>query len=187
MNVNIEIKTECFYVLECPDFVSGQGARRAEPERITDTRGFEHHSNAALAQKGGIPKYKNGFTLIEVMIALSILSIALVVLLGLRNQGITLAARSRHIIEATLLARQKVTEVSAEGFPELGEKKGDFGVDFPQYTWRQDVVQTPFSVVREIMLEVLWKENNRELRLGVTTYLFDRGTKARSLAPISES
>lgn len=130
---------------------------------------------------------KKGFTLIEVMIALSILSIALVVLLGLRNQGITLAARSRHIIEATLLARQKVTEVSAEGFPELGEKKGDFGIDFPQYTWRQDVVQTPFNVVREIMLEVLWKENNREISLAVTTYLFDRGTKARSLAPISES
>jgi len=86
-----------------------------------------------------------------------------------------------------LLARQKVTEVSAEGFPELGEKKGDFGTDFPQYSWRQDVVQTPFNVVREILLEVVWKENNREVSLGVTTYLFNRGTKTRSLAPISES
>ena len=170
-----------------PIFVSPQGARRAEPTHLSHTRGFEHHSNAAVRQKGDAKNSKKGFTLIEVMISLSILSIALVVLLGLRNQGITLAARSRYIIEATLLARQKVTEVSAEGFPELGEKKGDFGTDFPQYTWRQDVVQTPFNVVREILLEVVWKENNREVSLGVTTYLFNRGTKARSLAPISES
>lgn len=123
-----------------------------------------------------------GFTLIEVMIALSILSIALVVLLGLRNQGIKLAARSRHIIEATLLARQKVTEVSAEGFPDLGEKDGDFGTDFPQYRWRRYVVQTPFNIVREMMVSVVWKENNREVTLDVTTYLFDRGTKSRSLS-----
>jgi len=124
---------------------------------------------------------KKGFTLIEIMIALSVLSIALVVLLGLRNQGITLAARSRHMIEATLLARQKVTEISAAGFAELGEKEGDFGDEFPQYKWRQNVVQTPFNVVRELLLQVVWKEENREISLDVTTYLFDRGTKTRAI------
>lgn len=107
------------------------------------------------------------------MVALSVLSISLVVLLGLRNHGITLAAKSRHLIEATILARQKITEISTVGFPSLGEAEGDFGEDLPQYTWRQTVVQTPFEQVRELLLEIVWKNNEREERIGVTTYLFD--------------
>ena len=143
-----------FYAAVCRNFFSEQSARRR----------------------------KKGFTLIEIMIALSVLSIALVVLLGLRNQGIALAARSRQVIDATLLARQKVTEISAEGFPELGEQSGDFGANFPQYTWRQHVVQTPFNIVRELLLEVVWKEDHREMTVNVTTYLFDRGINPRSLS-----
>lgn len=119
---------------------------------------------------------KKGFTLIEIMVALSVLSISLVVLLGLRNRGISLAEKSRHIIEATLLARQKVTEISSEGFASLGEEKGDFGEESPQYTWRQTVIQTPFQEVRELLIQIIWKENNREDTVDVTTYLFNSAT-----------
>lgn len=119
---------------------------------------------------------KKGFTLIEIMVALSVLSISLVVLLGLRNRGISLAEKSRHIIEATLLARQKVTEISSKGFASLGEEKGDFGEENPQYTWRQTVIQTPFQKVRELLVQIIWKENNREETVDITTYLFNSTT-----------
>ena len=118
---------------------------------------------------------KKGFTLIEIMVALSVLSISLVVLLGLRNRDIALSGRSRHLIEGTLLARQKVTEITAADFADLGEKKGDFGEEFPNYAWRQMVSQTPFEAVRELLLQVVWKEKDVETSVDMTTYLFDRG------------
>jgi len=127
-----------------------------------------------------VNRYK-GFTLIEIMVALAVLSISLVVLLGLRNRGISLSDRSRNIIEASILARQKVTEISAAGFADLGEKEGDFGEESPKYLWRQVVVQTPFEAVRELLVQISWKNSHREETVDVTTYLFDSGIRTAPL------
>jgi len=123
-------------------------------------------------------KEANGFTLLEIMVALAVISISLVVLLGLRNRDLVLSATARDITEATMLARKKITEISLSTFPDLGEKKGDFGEESPDFRWRQEVVQTPFESVREMVLEVSWgvNENNEEEKDGqvrFTTYLFD--------------
>ncbi len=54
-----------------------------------------------------------GFTLIEVMIAIAILSLALVTVFGSNIGGARSAAHARHITRATLMARCRVTEVEA--------------------------------------------------------------------------
>ncbi len=133
--------------------------------------------NAARFSRRPLSREKKGFTLIEIMVALSVLSISLVILLGLRNRSIALAAKSRHTIEATLLARQKITEISISGFPDLGESEGDFGNEYPLYRWRKNVVQTPFEEVREMFLEIIWKNNDQKENISVTTYLFDDKTR----------
>lgn len=124
-----------------------------------------------------------GFTLIEIVIALAILSISLIVLLGLRNRDLALAAYSRHLTEATLLARQKIGEISLAGFPDLGEREGGFDADPDHvgladrsgYRWRQEVRQTPYpdDVVRELTLTVSWKEGGRAEESRFTTYVFN--------------
>ncbi len=121
---------------------------------------------------------KNGFTLLEIMVALAVISISLVVLLGLRNRDLVLAATARDMTQATLLARQKITEIQLIGFPDLGEKKGDFGEEAPNFRWRQEVVQTPFDSVRELLLEVSWginedKEKEKDGQVRFTSYLFN--------------
>ncbi|HLG22490.1 MAG TPA: prepilin-type N-terminal cleavage/methylation domain-containing protein [Candidatus Manganitrophaceae bacterium] len=139
-----------------------------------------------MSIKGG--RGQRGFTLIEIMVALAVLSIALVVLLGLRNRDLALAAYSRHLTEATLLARQKIGEISLAGFPDLGEREGDFADAAPgyrdlrgmvfgrtEYRWREEVKQTPYpyDVVRELSLTVVWSEGGREETARFTTYLFN--------------
>ncbi len=119
-----------------------------------------------------------GFTLLEIMVALAVISISLVILLGLRNRDLVLSATARDMTEATILARKKITEINLGSFPDLGEKKGDFGEEAPKYRWRQEVVQTPFESVRELVLEVSWgvNEDNEEEKDGqvrFTSYLFD--------------
>ncbi len=115
----------------------------------------------------------NGFTLIEIMVALAVLAISLTVLLGLRNRDIALSAYANHMTEATLLARQRISEITFAGFPDLGESEGDFGEDRPGYRWKEAVKQTPYDVVRELNLEVLWKEGGRDEKVQFTTFIFN--------------
>lgn len=107
------------------------------------------------------------------MIALAVLAISLTVLLGLRNRDIALSGYSGHLTEATLLARQQIAEITFAGFPDLGEKEGDFGEERPGYRWKQEVKQTPYDVVRELNLDVLWKEGGREESVRFTTFVFN--------------
>ncbi len=108
------------------------------------------------------------------MVALAILAISLTALLGLRNRDISLSAYSAHLTEATLLARQRISEITLAGFPDLGQREGDFGEARPGYRWKQEVKQTPIGeVVRELQVEVLWMEGGREERARFTTYLFN--------------
>jgi len=118
-------------------------------------------------------KHAAGFTLLEIMVALTVLSISLVVLLGLRNKDIALAAHARELTEATLLARQKVTDITITGFPNLGEETGDFGEEAPKYRWRQEVRPTPFEAIRELSVQVIWENNKEERSVNFTSYLFD--------------
>lgn len=123
-------------------------------------------------------KENSGFTLLEIMVALAVISISLVVLLGLRNRDLVLSATARDITKATMLARKKITEINMGPFPDLGENKGDFGEESPMFRWRQEVVQTPFESVREMVLEVSWggdeaREKEKDGQVRFTSYLFD--------------
>jgi len=101
-----------------------------------------------------------GFTLIEVMVALAILSVSLVVLLGLRNRDVQLRAYARDLTRATLLAREMAATVDADGTPEMGYVEGDFGPDQPGFSWQRQV--SPFMSefigdrVREVRVSVIW-------------------------------
>jgi general secretion pathway protein I len=114
---------------------------------------------------------RSGFTLLEVLVAVAILSIALVVLLGLRNQDVNLVDATRHLTVATALARMKVVETGLEGFPELGEAGGEFGEGYPDFHWRRVVSPTPFDYVREVRVSVTWGQNDRE-GVELVNYVF---------------
>ncbi|MCG3113091.1 MAG: prepilin-type N-terminal cleavage/methylation domain-containing protein [Candidatus Manganitrophus sp. SB1] len=143
------------------------GRREAKGGRRKGLKSFTPHASRSTLHA------QSGFTLIEIMVSLAVLAIALTVLLGLRNRDIALSAYSGHLTEATLLARQRISEVSFAGFPDLGAREGDFGEEYPNYKWKEEVKQTPYEVVRELNLEVLWKEGGREESVRFTTFLFN--------------
>jgi general secretion pathway protein I len=86
-------------------------------------------------------KKQNGFTLLEVMIAISILAIALPVLLGNQSQSLRLAEESRFALTASLLIKEKLSDFQIAG-EELTSTEGDFGDDYPGYFWSVEV-ETP--------------------------------------------
>jgi len=92
-----------------------------------------------------------GFTLLEVMIALSVVSIALMAILGSQSQGLSLANESRFNTTASLLAQEKMAEMEAvRERGDLTSDSGDFGEAFPDYVWRLSVHDVSFEGVEKV-------------------------------------
>ena len=87
---------------------------------------------------------ESGFTLLEVMIAIAILAIALTVLLGNQGQSIRLAEESNFNLNASLLLRDKLSELVASE-EELTSAEGDFGEEYPGYFWAIEVDEPDFT------------------------------------------
>lgn len=82
----------------------------------------------------------SGFTLLEVMIAVAILSMALVAAVGSQSQSVSLATEAKFMTTASFLARTKMAELEAKKSADLFSGSGDFE-DYPQYRWEAEVTE----------------------------------------------
>jgi len=128
---------------------------------------------------------ERGFTLMEVLIALSILALALPILLGLRNFDLDLHARAKELTTATILAQEKLAETELGAVLPVGETRGEF-LPTPlgslptaaitnrpaNYRWKRIVSPTPLQMVREVKIQVLWPRGATEEMVEVSTYVF---------------
>jgi general secretion pathway protein I len=107
------------------------------------------------------------FTLLEVMIAISIIAIALTALFGSQSRSLSLATEAQFNTIAPMLASVKLAELEGRVLsPE--DDDGDFGDDFPGYTWSLEaddaIFESPEDLanltepLKKINLTVLWSE-----------------------------
>jgi type II secretion system protein I len=130
--------------------VTSTSARPAESARRP------HGDRSPRARRGESPQ--DGFTLIEVMVALTVVAFAFVGLLGLHNRNIALIARDQDLTRATLLARQFITEMELiEQFPDVGASRGEFA-SAPGFYWEREVEETTLPTVRRVHMKVVWDE-----------------------------
>jgi general secretion pathway protein I len=115
-----------------------------------------------------------GFTLLEVMIALAILSLVAVAFLRAQASSVRLVDESSQISMATLLAKEKMAELESAGFPELGENSGPGREAFPLFRWEQLISATEILNLRKAVVRVLWTEGSQERSLELTTYFAKR-------------
>ena len=88
-------------------------------------------------------KSNDGFSLLEVMVALSIMAIVLVAVYRMHSQTLSMTAAARFQTEAPLLAQRKLAELESSAEP-IGSDSGDFGEDFEGFSWSIEV-QDVFS------------------------------------------
>ncbi len=117
---------------------------------------------------------RRAFTLLEVMIALAILSLVAVAFLRTQASNIHLLDESNQISSATLLAREKMAELETVGFAEPGKNAGSGGEAFPQFRWEQIVSPTEILSLRKALVRVLWMEGKQERALEFTAYFAKR-------------
>lgn len=100
-----------------------------------------------------------GFTLIEVLIAMVILSITFVWLISAVNRSIDTAVRSKFITTSTLLAQKRIADVlSDDGERSSGVGLGDFGDDHQGYAYTERIEPTPLSGYSKYTLLIKWGE-----------------------------
>lgn len=138
-----------------------------------------------------------GFTLLEVMIAVAILGVSLLALMNFQSQSLLAHARAQRISVATLLARQKMGEILLEiekgipkgEFPESKEEEGTFEeAKYPDYFWKLEIKKVELPTAgggggeegqAEVMaqaMQLLTEElsrSTREVRLTVGWEEFD--------------
>ncbi|MEK6684359.1 MAG: prepilin-type N-terminal cleavage/methylation domain-containing protein [Nitrospirota bacterium] len=137
--------------------------------------GIGKRSGKRLESQRGLPAGRGqaGFTLLEVMIALSILVVTFVVLLGLLNRDILQHQEARYLTRATLLAQQKISEVEMADFPALGILSGTFPEPDETFDWAQTVLSTPFDYAREVRMDVGWKDGEHRNSVALVTFVME--------------
>ncbi len=118
---------------------------------------------------------RSGFTLLEIMIALAIVSIAMISLLSLANRSISVHDRLQRITSATLLAQHKMaeTEVNARNSTLAGaETEGVFDSPYDEYRWRITFAETPLPSIRLVTVTVLWGDEERNEMVDLTSFVF---------------
>jgi general secretion pathway protein I len=109
-----------------------------------------------------------GFTLLEVMVAMSIIAIALTALLASQSQSISIAGEAKFSTTAAFLAQSKMAEIGTKTGDELIYDSGDFGDDFPDYSWEMEVQDVVFTeeeaftdYVKQVDLTIYWGEGKQ--------------------------
>jgi prepilin-type N-terminal cleavage/methylation domain-containing protein len=124
----------------------------------TSTSRREPFETAPELVEGGVSKHQLGFTLLEVMVALTVVAFAFVGLLGLHNRNLAMVGTDQDLSRAALLARQFITEMEViEEFPDLGFSSGDFA-NAPPFRWEREVSETTLAGVHQVRMRVVWDE-----------------------------
>ena len=104
---------------------------------------------------------RKGFTLLEVLVALAILSSVLVLAYRVMTDAIAAEARSEHWTTAACLGEAVLREATST-FPASGETTGRFPPPDDAYSWVRAVRQAPHSDAVEVHVTVTWKEGGGE-------------------------
>lgn len=126
-----------------------------------------------------------GFTLLEVMIAVSLIAIALVTLIGAQSQSVAIATSSKFDTMAALLAQRRLAEICLQEFGAVNDGEGDFGEEYPQFRWKTQVTElsekeTGFKGTAGMLKTVdltVSLEGDKELSYALRTILL-QGSKA---------
>jgi general secretion pathway protein I len=117
-----------------------------------------------------------GFTLLEVLVALAVLAIALTSIYRLQGQTYVMSASARFYSTAPQLARMKLAEVERQKFKDIIGGNGSFGEDYPGYSWALSVEDMPSDLITSPKYHLAQIEitvsNDDENSYNLRTYRF---------------
>lgn len=135
---------------------------------LTGARGAAAPAEAPEAAPTG----EDGFTLVEVVVALAILALTLSVLFGVTSEGLRRTEHARRLAEAGSLAQSLLARVGVEHPLRVGETSGEFPRAFRWHLRIAPHADQPARDLRvvdafAISIQVLWNDGEeREVALS---------------------
>jgi prepilin-type N-terminal cleavage/methylation domain-containing protein len=114
---------------------------------------------------------KNGFTLLEIIISLGLISIALLAVLRLQAQNLNLQSEAQFITVANYLVQDRLSRIQSESGLEPGHFSGDFGSDFPYFRYQEEIEEiTDIENLLKVSVTIILDDGESAKDLLVTTY-----------------
>jgi len=118
-----------------------------------------------------VPRIKSGFTLLEVLVALVVISLGMLAVIEAVNQT---ASNSGYLRDKTLahwVAMNRLTELRLQAQPPaLGEADGDVDMADRTWRWRSVVSQTAVATISRIDIAVSPADNRDATLANVTGF-----------------
>lgn len=101
-----------------------------------------------------------GFSLLEALVALAIISGALVTIIYTVNYHLSLISRHETITVATILGREKLFNITSLN---QVDKKGSFEPLFKDYAYDIEIIDSPLSEIKLVKLNIIKDEEHIQL------------------------
>ena len=113
---------------------------------------------------------KQGFTLLEVLIATVLFTVGVTVIIGLFGTGFIGGFDAENTSIAMNLAQQKMEEVRNLSFDDIIDETEDPVTDFPGFKREVDETESPAGL-KQVTVTVYWTHKGEEISVPISTYI----------------
>lgn len=115
-----------------------------------------------------------GFSLVEMLAALVIFSVAVVGTLQVFSVGVRAAGTTRSYTRASFLCQQLVEETVVQGDLLTGTDSGTFDPPADAFRWTREIAATDTDGLYEVRVSVTWPEPGTERSFELVTLAAER-------------
>ena len=125
------------------------------------------------------------FTLMEVLVALAVVTIGLAALIRLQLFSLNMSNRAELTTRAALLADEKISETLGAGYPQIGVATGTINHAGCDFQWKRQVTnpqspqlaQAHLTGLRRLSVNVTWQQGGYDKHVQLTTYVARRSSQ----------
>lgn len=115
---------------------------------------------------------KKGFSLVELLVAVAVLSIGIITVLETLSFSGRVAGISSDITDALFLAEDKLQELEfKEGRELIQQEPPETGGKREKFNWQQRIIPTPDLGLYRLNFRIFWQRLNRQEEFSIDTYL----------------
>jgi len=111
------------------------------------------------------PKQKKAFTLLEIIVAMGLMSTALLAIFTVVQMSLSARLHSQKLTQAVLLAQNQLTQILLNDHLAYEKTQGNHGL----FDWETMIAETNIEALATLTVNVNWNEKNRPQRYTLTT------------------